>query len=186
MVIPKGKEPSALSLPLADEPKSNLDTYLKILSGVQEQIRFADSKAAFIAALNALLFGFVTNHLDKLRSANGAVRILAGFYALAALGALIFVIIAVVSRFGELAPQCKVFFGHIAKHYGKDYEKYWRETKDLDDSDWAKEIASQIVEVCHIATKKHKLVRCGAVCTLIALGLWFLTLVLAAILPISH
>lgn len=186
MAKPQVKEPTALNLPSADEPKSNLDTYFRILSGVQDQIRFADSKAAFMAALNALLFGFVTNHLDKIRSANGAVRILAGFYALAALGSLICVIAAVVSRFGELAPQCKVFFGHITKQYGKDYEKYWRETKDLGDLDWAKEVAYQVVEVCHIARKKHQLVRCGAICTLVAIVLWFLTLVLAAVLPVGR
>ena len=49
-------------------PAWQMSACLEILDDIQEQIRFADSKAGFIAAFNVLLFGFVANHMDKLRT----------------------------------------------------------------------------------------------------------------------
>jgi hypothetical protein len=51
---------------MSTEPKT-LDTYFKILEGVQDQTRFADSKAVFVAALNALLFGFMSRNFQSLK-----------------------------------------------------------------------------------------------------------------------
>lgn len=45
----------------------NLNTYFKILGGVQDQTRFADSKAVFVAALNTLLFGFMARNFENLK-----------------------------------------------------------------------------------------------------------------------
>ena len=86
-----------------------------------------------------------------------------------------FVIWAVISRFGELAPRSKVFFGHIARDYGNDCEKYIRETSGMTDADWARDLGSQTVEVSHIALAKHKRVRRAAICMFIALILWFVS-----------
>ena len=85
---------------------------------------------------------------------------------------VVLVILSAMSRFGELAPQCRVFFSHIAKRYGKDYEKYWEESGQMTDAQWAKELSGQIVEVSHIASSKHKLIKWSAVFTLAALSLW--------------
>ena len=52
---------------MSTEPK-NLDTYFKILGGVQDQTRFADSKAVFVAALNTLLFGFMARNFESLKA----------------------------------------------------------------------------------------------------------------------
>jgi hypothetical protein len=45
--------------PVNGNERSNLETCLKVLAGVQDQIRFADAKAAFVFGINALLFGFL-------------------------------------------------------------------------------------------------------------------------------
>jgi hypothetical protein len=82
---------------------------------------------------------------------------------------------AVMSRFGELAPRSKVFFGHIARDHGNDCEKYVRETSGMTDADWVRDLGSQIVEVSHIALAKHKRVRRAAICVFIALILWFVS-----------
>ena len=46
----------------------NLNVLFRILSSHQEQVRFADSKATFVAALNALLFGFMATHFVSLQA----------------------------------------------------------------------------------------------------------------------
>lgn len=174
--------------------RPNLEMYATTLSGIQEQVRFADSKAGFIAALNVILFGFVASNFegirlvyDKFGSGNAAFRIAVAIltlYLIATAISIVQVILAVVSRFGELAPQSKVFFGHIIKSYGKDYSKYVRETLTLSDRDWAEEIGTQIVEVSHIALTKHKLVRRAAWFTLLAFGGWLISLIAIAFLPV--
>jgi hypothetical protein len=169
---------------MSTEPRS-LDTYFKILGGIQDQTRFADGKAVFVAALNALLFGFMARHFESLKPIHAAWQasqvafwLLFVFfigYVGTSLLSLGFVIWAVKSRFGELAPRSKVFFGHIARDYGNDCEKYVRETSGMTDADWARDLGSQIVEVSHIALAKHKHVRRAAVSVFIALLLWFVS-----------
>jgi hypothetical protein len=51
---------------MSTKPK-NLDTYFKILGSVQDQTRFADGKAVFVAALNTLLFGFMARNFESLK-----------------------------------------------------------------------------------------------------------------------
>ena len=169
---------------MSTEPK-NLDTYFKILGGVQDQTRFADSKAVFVAALNTLLFGFMTRNFESLKPiymacqpSHVACWLLFMFFAayvVASLLSLGFVIWAVMPRFGELAPRSKVFFGHIARDYGNDCEKYVRETSAMKAADWARDLGSQIVEVSHIALAKHKRVRRAAISVFIAMILWFVS-----------
>jgi hypothetical protein len=163
----------------------NLDIYSKILGGVQDQARFAGSKAVFVAALNTLLFGFIARNFESLKPIYAACQashvacwllfIFFAAYVVASLLSLGFIIWAVMSRFGELAPRSKVFFGHIARDYGNDCEKYVRETGGMTDADWARDLGSQIVEVAHIALAKHKRVRRAAICVFIALILWFVS-----------
>lgn len=176
-----------------DQQTSNLPMAGTILSGIQEQIRFADSKAGFIAALNAVLFGFIGRNFDKLISATStgsghpallaAAGISLGLYVVAMLASVVLVVMVVMSRFGELAPQSKVFFGHIARQYGKDYAKYVKDTVDLSDSDWFEQFGGQIVETSHIALTKHKWVCRAAACMLAALAFWAISFVVIAFLP---
>ncbi len=162
-----------------------LDTYFKILGNIQDQTRFADGKAVFVAALNALLFGFMSRHFESLKPIHAVWQanqvafwllfVFFAAYVVASLLSLGFVIWAVMSRFGELAPRSKVFFGHIARNYGNDCEKYIRETSGMADADWARDLGSQIVEVSHITLAKHKYVRRAAICVFIALIVWFVS-----------
>ncbi|MGH7823840.1 MAG: Pycsar system effector family protein [Candidatus Binatia bacterium] len=167
--------------------EAKLGVYFQILNGIQEQIRFADSKAAFVAAINALLFGFMATNFESLKIiyrtyglesfAFWAPFVVLIVYAVASLLSLIFSILGVYSRFGDLAPQARVFFGHIAKAYGRDYEKYIRDTINMTAADWARELGTQIVEVSQIASVKHKMVRRAAISVVIAAFLWTLLFV---------
>jgi hypothetical protein len=177
------------------KPRPNLEMCNNVLSGIQEQIRFADSKAGFLAALNTLLFGFVVVGCDRCAaiSVNDDARtiafwlttVLLTLYVIASIAATVLVISSVMPRFGEQAPQCRLFFGHIAKHYGRDYGKYFRDTKDMTDADWAEELAGQIVEVSQVASVKHQRVRLAAFFTMVAVCLWVLSLGAMATMSVS-
>jgi Family of unknown function (DUF5706) len=190
-VLP-GQPPNGLSTGEAVEKKSNLDNCLKVLAGIQDQIRFADTKAAFVFAINTLMFGFVVNSVGTLKKALAlspvpgsawvglATLIIFSICAVAAVGMLIY---AVMSRFGALAPKSRVFFGHIATSYGKDYGKYVSEVKAMSEEDWLHEVGTQIVETSHIALTKHSTVRYAALTTLAGLVCWVVAVFSISLLP---
>ncbi len=175
------------------EPELNLQTYFSILNGVQEQIRFADRKAAFFFALNALLFGFIGRSFFTVKDAfhspsgQGAVLwisiVVLSLYGLGAAVSVGIVVWSVMSRFGELAPKSKVYFGHIIREYGKDYAKYVKDTKAMSEENWAEEIGTQIVEISHIALTKHRLLKAAAWFSLGAFIFWVLSFVTMAFVP---
>ena len=146
---------------------------LDILDDIQEQIQFADSKAGFIAAFNVLLFGFVANHVDKLRTlcsgrelGAGCVAlalVLVGIYVTSMVITFALVVSCVVSRFGGRVHQGRVFFAHIAARYGKDHKRYAQDISAMTNADWLDELGAQVVEVSRLANLKHKYVRWAAV-----------------------
>ena len=165
--------------------KPNLDMLKTVWAGIQDQAKFADSNAGFVAAFHALLFGFMATHADKLAKVVPANRdvafyisaILIALYGVLTAIAVFLLISAVISRFGELAPQSKSFFGHITRQYGKDYAKYCRVASEMSDEDWCEDISGQIVEVSHIAATKHRCVRTAAQVTAIAFLFWCVALI---------
>ncbi len=174
------------------EKKSSLDNCLKVLAGVQEQIRFADTKAAFVFAINTLMFGFVANSVGTLKKGLAVNPVPApawvGLVALVVFGACSVIavgtlIYTVMSRFGEKAPKCRIFFGHIASQYGHDFEKYVTELKVMSDDDWLKEVGTQIVETSHIALTKHGTVRTAAQITIVGLACWVVAVFSISLVP---
>ena len=169
---------TAVQAAVTNEP--NLEMISSTLKGIQEQIRFADAKASFIAAMNVLLFGFIASQADRLSSVPNTGRhvgycfalVFLVLYALAAFVSVGHVIFAVMPRFGELAPQCKTHFAHVLRNYGKDYGKYCKDVQAMTTCDWADDLASQVVEVCHIADVKHRLIRRASLWTIISFVLW--------------
>lgn len=173
--------------PVPSPPQTwQLSTCLDILGDIQEQIRFADSKAGFIAAFNVLLFGFVANHMDKLRTVcskelgTGIVTlalILVAVYVTATVITFALVVSCIVSRFGGRVRQSRVFFAHIAEHYGKSHKSYAQDIGAMTTAEWLDELGAQVVEVSRLAILKHKRVRWAAYCTLMSVLLWIGSLV---------
>jgi hypothetical protein len=163
-----------------------------VLSGVQEQVKFADTKAAFVLGINTLMIGFIAGSVTALKASLTkspsppsawillAALIVFGGCAIFAVATLIY---AVMSRFGALAPKTRVFFGHIASGYGKDYAKYVTEITAMTPSDWLAEVGTQIVETSHIALSKHTAVRRAAIATIIGLASWVVAIFSTALLP---
>ena len=171
--------------------KTNLDTCMKVLAGIQEQVRFADTKAAFVLGINTLMFGFLAISIGTLKKALalntvppaawvGLVSLLVfGSCAVLAVGTLTW---AVMSRFGKLAPKSRCFFGHIATVFGKDYGKYVTEMKAMTEDDWLNEVGTQIVETSHIALNKHSAVKLAALVSIVGLASWAVALVSTSLL----
>lgn len=54
---------------------------------------------------------------------------------------------AVMPRFGEMAPQNKLFFRRIVREYGKDWPRYVRDLNALSDDDWSEQVDGRFVAV---------------------------------------
>jgi hypothetical protein len=184
------EEPAATPSETAAPPPAQawqLSTCLNILGDIQEQIRFADSKAGFIAAFNVLLFGFVANHVDKLRAlctdedlGRGPILlalVLVAIYVTSMVTTFGLVVSCVVSRFAGRVRQSRVFFAHIADQYGRNHKRYGQDLAAMTSDDWLDELSGQLVEVSRLAVLKHKKVRWAAYCTLFSVLLWIGSLV---------
>jgi len=168
------------------------ETCFGILSATQDQIRFADTKAAFMFGINTLMFGFLATTIGGLKeslSQHGATPaavvtvISLVLFGISASAAVVILITVTMSRFGELAPKSRAYFGHIVRQYGKDYAKYVAEVKEMSEEDWTEELGTQIVEVSHIALAKHKWVWRAGSATVVGFGCWLVCVVSSALMP---
>lgn len=132
-----------------------------ILTSTQEQIRFADSKAAFALLIQTFLFGFVASQVDTFREQISPcfswmlLLTLAGYIG-SSLASVTYAVRTVIPKFGEGAPRCKIFFGHIVSAYARNYDAYRRDVEQSSEDDWRRDLSSQIVENSNIALMKHR------------------------------
>ena len=168
------------------------EMYSAVLAATQEQVRFADSKAGFVAALHALLFGFIASDFKALRAAYDTVDkapilwvsvVLVTLYVIAALISLAKVVRVVLPQLGKSAPESMVFFEHIAQRYKGRHRQYVEDTAGITDAEWAEHLGTQVVEVSKIASAKHKQVRVAANSTACAFLLWVCALFTIGLIP---
>jgi hypothetical protein len=170
----------------SDRPEhdaARLQTCFNVLARVEDQLRFADSKAGFIATLHAFLIGPLAGNVPGMRS----VVIHWGIWPkiLLGLAAGIYFILFIVTngivaatvlprnRRSARAPS-KAFFGRIAKEYGHVPERFVAEIGAMSDEEWLKEIGQYIVDASGIASVKHRLVRLATVMTVPTVIFWIL------------
>lgn len=157
----------------AAEPQSQFDSLELLkwtLDSVQEQIRFADSKAAFVVLFHTFLFGFLITQAESLAGVSEDGHdwlywsriVLLALYAGSSFVSIAYAIAAVVPKFGEGAPNCRIFFGHIVAKHARNYGAYHRDAMSLSKTDWLNDVTSQIVENSNIANAKHRRVRIAA------------------------
>ena len=166
-----------------------VDTLLEVLGSVQEQVRFADGKAALIAAFHVALFGFMAAQADAIRALAAPERDLAfifrvvlfAAYGVSTVVAFIYAVRCVIPRVGESAPRCVFHATHVAKTYQRNYNQYCDDVAKMDEAAWTNQIGSQIVENCNIADEKYRLVKWAARWTVVAVALWACMLVAASV-----
>ncbi len=168
------------------EDAARLQTSFNVLAQVENQLRFADSKAGFIATLHAFLIGPLAGNASGVRQVVGSfddgAKILLAFctltYCVLFLVTLSIVAMTVLPRTKRRRrPASKAFFGRIAHEYGDDPERFIAELGDMNDKHWLSEIGQYILDVSTIATVKHRLVRLATIMTIPTVGFWLLMVV---------
>ena len=151
-----------------DHDKLYFDMLSKVYTGIQEQIRFADTKAGVVAAFNAILVGFIASNLSTIQDLYKTTHdwnvslwlitfsLLSGIPTAISIG---FIIWAVRPRTGRNTHKSRIYFGHIAREYKLDGVRYKNDAYAMRQGDWADDYGYQIVEVANIADEKHSNIR---------------------------
>jgi hypothetical protein len=155
------------------------DMLANVYTGIQDQVRFADTKAGVVAAFNVILVGFVASNIGTVKGVYGlthemwvcvvltAALCATGLLTAVSIGHLIW---AVRPRTGEATHRSRIFFGHIARDYQLDGSRYTRDARTMTQDDWADDYGRQIVVVATIASKKHAHLRTSMTCTFWAIA----------------
>lgn len=163
----------------------------RIYAGIQDQIKFADSKAGFVAAFNALLIGFIIGNFGAVTNAFkathswGIALSLAGLVIVVAMPVVVsvsYVLEAVRPRHGANTHKSRFFYAHIATAYGRDANRYSADVLSMTDDEWASDYTHQITEVACIAKDKHDNIR---IAIRFALGAFIGIVVVSGIVQIT-
>ena len=158
-----------------------LASCFQLLGRVEDQVRFADSKAAFLATVHTLLVGPLVYNVMALRDAlpkwdpaSRAVLLgLGGAYAVLFLGSMVLVALAVLPRFRpESRAPSRLFFGRVAREFGDDPGRFVTFLAAMSDRDWLDELGVYVVDASKIAAAKHAHVRRATVLTAFSVVAW--------------
>jgi hypothetical protein len=162
-------------------PGAPIQSYFHLVARVEEQLRFADSKAAFLATIQTLLVGPLVYNVATLRgaihtwdAASRAVLVgLGGVYGLLFLVSMALVSAVVLPRFRRpgQAPS-RLFFGRIAREFGDDPGRFVAQVAAMTAREWAEELGIYVVDAARIAAAKHRHVRHATVLTVASVVAW--------------
>lgn len=160
---------------------TRLASCFQLLGRVEDQVRFADSKAAFLATVHTLLVGPLVYNVKPMREAltdwdfaSRAVLIGVGWtYALLFLGSMVLVALAVLPRFRHDGREpSRLFFGRVAREFGDDPGRFVQFLGAMTDRDWLDELGVYVVDASRIAASKHAYVRRATVLTALSVVAW--------------
>jgi hypothetical protein len=167
----------------APSPPVQLQTCFNLIGRVEDQLRFADSKSAFIATLHAFLIGPLAANVPAIRNAvapwdmasHGLLWLTAGAYAVMFLASMTAVALTVLPRKPRhKRPGSRAFFGRIAREYGHDPDRYVAELAAMSCDDWLAELGKYLVEASDIAATKHRMARWATVLAVPTVASWML------------
>jgi hypothetical protein len=165
------------------EPEgARLQSCFHLVGRVEDQLRFADSKAAFLATIHTLLVGPLVYNLAILRNAlwqwapisRGVLLLLVAVYGGLFLASMALVALTVLPRFGpgSRPAASRMFFGQIAREFGHDPASFVSALSAMSTRDWLDELGVYIVDASKIAAEKHKFVRRATVLTVASVVAW--------------
>jgi disulfide bond formation protein DsbB len=140
------------------------DELFKVLEGVQAQIRFFDTKAQIVLAVDGILAGFLGTQAATIASKVGSTwpSFLAAGLALffsVYLGTLALSLFwafrTVYPRLDVSQPESKLFFAHIAHRYRMDYERAAKEMPAMPEQELLADLAKQTLANSQICTQKQ-------------------------------
>ena len=179
--------PARVDGPPRTEPESSeLPSCFQLLGRVEDQLRFADSKAGFLATLHAFLISPLIYNVGEIRKAFrqwdttslDLLIVIGGVYVLLYLISMAMVGMTVLPRIRrgkQTRPPSRVFFGRIAREFGHDPRRFVALIAGMSERDWLEEIAVYIVDASTIAAAKHWYVRWATLFSVPTVFFWILT-----------
>jgi hypothetical protein len=179
--------PAHVEDPPRTEPESSdLPSCFQLLGRVEDQIRFAESKAAFLATLHAFLISPLIYNVGEIRKAfrqwdTTSLDLLMAFGGvylllyLISMGMVGMTVLPRIRRGKHTRPPSRVFFGRIARDFGDNPRRFVALIATMSERDWLDEIAVYIVDASTIATAKHGYVRWATLFSVPTILLWILT-----------
>jgi hypothetical protein len=172
--------------PLTEPNSSDLASCFQLLGRVEDQIRFADSKAGFLATLHAFLISPLIYNVGEIRKAFrewdttsldlliviGGVYLLLYMIAMAMIG---MTVLPRIRRRKQTRAPSRVYFGRIAREFGHDPHQFVALIAAMSERDWLDEIAVYIVDASTIAAAKHWCVRWATLFSVPTVFFWILT-----------
>ena len=139
---------------------TRLDSYWKIYQAKQELIRFADTKATAILAVDGVIAGLYFSNIDTIKTVLQH-DFTASIPLVATMGFILISIIAsalcIIPRL-KSTSNCPIYFCDIATNY-KNADEYQNAMKKKKPKDMQQALLSQIYIISKIAKKKHSLVQ---------------------------
>jgi hypothetical protein len=164
-----------------EQEGARLPACFHLVGRVEDQLRFADSKAAFLATIHTLLVGPLVYNVVMLRTAlhqwdlaSRAVLLgLGGAYGLLFLASMSLVALTVLPRFSTTKRAAsRAFFGQIAREFGHDPRRFVAHLATMTERDWLDELGVYVVDAAQIASAKHRHVRYATVLTAASVVVW--------------
>ena len=165
---------------------SKLSSCFQVLAQVEDQLRFADSKAGFLATLHAFLISPLIYNVGEIRKAFrhwdttslDLLIVIGGVYIilyLISMGLIGMTVMPRLRRGKRTRPSSRLFFGRIAREFGHDPEEFVAQIAAMSDRGWLDEIAIYIVDASTIAASKHWHARWATLFSVPTVFFWMLT-----------
>lgn len=126
-----------------------------IYNQVNDWIKTADQKALILGSFNIAGFIYQLVNLDKLRYENIYVIILFVVSTISTFLALFFWLRIIYPNLDNKHKKSKIYFQHIANAYEKDIDLGIEELQKIEDEEFQRDLASQIVINSIIAKRKY-------------------------------
>ena len=122
---------------------------------VNNWVKIADQKAMILGSFNIAGFIYQLVNFDKLRCGNIYVVMVSVLSTISTLIALYFWLRILYPNLDNKHKKSKIYFQHIANAYEKDIDLGVEELQKIEDKEFQRDLASQIVINSIIAKKKY-------------------------------
>ncbi len=122
---------------------------------VNDWIKTADQKALILGTVNIAGFAYQIANFNKLECGDIYIKILFFISIISTFVALYFWISIIYPRLDNKHKKSKIYFQHIANAYENDIDLGIEELQNIEEKDFKRDLASQIVINSIIAKKKY-------------------------------
>ena len=169
-----------------------VEQLLRILDGIQNQIRFLDTKAQIVLGIDGVLAGFVGLHTKTIALAisdkclswpNIGLEMFYAAYLIALVLSLFWALKAVYPRTEVKQPKSRIFFIHIAKEYQEDYKKISTDLSNMSNEELSEDVSKQILANSRVGLEKYESFKKAVVSMAISVFCWVSILALLFVVP---